>query len=83
MGSLQEKLTRLIQQHLPESACDLETLPGGRVSGHVVSSRFEGQSFEDRRQVWRCFVEAHLESDEQARVSTVFFYTPAEYSFAA
>ncbi len=87
MSKLQDKLEKLILEGLRDSMADLETLPNGHVSGHVISPSFEGKDYEQRRlcirQVLdRAVHEGVLSTIELQKVSTLLTYTPAEWSVA-
>ncbi len=88
MPRLQEKLAKLLPDRLRNGQADLETLPNGHVSGHVISSEFEGKDYEQRRRRIREILDAAVEEGRLShadllKVSTLLTYTPAEWSVAA
>ena len=87
MPTLQEKLENIIEQELKDGKADLETLENGHVCGHVISSEFEGQDYEQRRMRIREILDDSVQhdvvaADELTQVSTLLTYTPAEWSVA-
>ncbi len=84
MATLEQKLMRIVEEDLQGEA-RLETLPGGHVSGDVVSPLFEGKDYRDRRLLIREAIRRHVElgdltADEQHQVGTLLTYTPAEWN---
>jgi hypothetical protein len=87
-GELRDRLARLIEDRLDDGKADLETLPNGHVSGHVVSSEFENQDYEQRRIRIREMLDdavrrGDLDPDDPPRISTLLTYTPAEWTVAS
>lgn len=85
MPTIQEKLTEILRKQLANGNADLETLANGHVCGHVVSSEFVGRDYEDRRMRIRevideCVTAGDLTRDEVVQISTLFAYTPDEWS---
>lgn len=85
---LQDKLSKLIERRLENGMADLETLPNGHVSGHVISSEFEEKNYEQRRaRIRQMLNEAvaggELDRAEVLHVSTLLTYTPAEWAVAS
>ena len=81
MVSLQKKLESVLENGLKDGKTELETLSNAHVCGHVISSEFVDQSYEDRRKRIREIMEEHLENEELLKVSTLLMYTPEEWAF--
>lgn len=84
MEPLIKRLERVFQA-LPGGQAHLEELPNGSVSGHVLSSGFEGLDYEARRRLIRETLDTakdkgYLKEDELLLVSTLLTYTPAEWA---
>ena len=80
MASLEEKLSQALTRRLRDGQVDLERLPNGRVVGHVVSSEFDGLSYDDRRKrLWQ-IIDEELTAEEARQVSTLLTYTPEEWN---
>jgi len=85
--SLQTKLDSLLTGALKNARTDLETLSNGHVSGHVISSEFDGLDYEERSQRIDEIVDQAVENNRLSReealsISTLLTYTPAEWSVA-
>lgn len=85
MEALEEKLKRLLEANLADGVADLETLPGGKVSGNVVSSEFEDKDFDERRKRIRevladCVKKNELADEEVLKISLFLTFTPDEWS---
>lgn len=81
-ASIEEKMRTVIERGLKGGKADLETLPNGHVTGHVISDEFVGLDYEARRNRIRDLLERELGHDERIKVSTLLTYTPEEWSMA-
>ena len=79
MDTLKERIEKLIAASLREGRADLETLPNGRIVGHIIARDFEDRSFEDRRRMLWGVLNSHLTAHEKMQVSTLLTYTPEEW----
>ena len=79
--ALQKRLEEVLTKELKNGRAELETLPNGRICGHVISSEFRGKTYENRRLRLRRVLEKHLKPHELERISLLLTYTPKEYSF--
>jgi hypothetical protein len=76
--ALHEKIVELLSEKLANFEDALEKLPGGRVSGIVVSSSFRSMDHQKRQdKLWR-ILEKGLTADELAKVGAIALLTPAE-----
>jgi len=84
---LEKRLMELIRERLDGGESELETLPNGHVCGHVVTRRFEGMDYAQRRAIIRAAIEAgkeagELSNDDVSLISTLLTYTPDEWQLA-
>jgi acid stress-induced BolA-like protein IbaG/YrbA len=80
MESVKDKLRRVIVENLREASADLETLPNGRIVGHIISSDFDGLSYAERRErLWRV-IDEEMNREEVEQLSTLLTYTPEEWN---
>jgi len=61
----------------------LEDLPGGRVSGVIISSTFESMTHQLRQKKLSEILSGNLTDDEYAAVGAIATLTPAEVSLKA
>jgi acid stress-induced BolA-like protein IbaG/YrbA len=83
MGKLHQKLIRVLRQHLRDLQDALDDLPGGRVSGVIVSSSFDSLSYQARQQRLKAILERELTAEELSAVGAIAALTPAEASVKA
>ncbi len=79
MDPLVEKLNKVVTTELDGETSGLEVFPGGRIAGHVISPRFDGLEFEDRRALLRQVLESNFSRDELPRLSLLLTYSPQEW----
>ena len=82
MGTLLEKLTHILGQHLDEFRSALEGAPETRrITGFVVSSSFVGLSHQDRQDLlWRTIDDARMTEEECDLIGPIVTMTPDEAS---
>lgn len=81
--ALHAKVVRLLRRELPDFDHALEKLPGGRVSGVVISSAFDSLDHAKRQEaLWR-ILDANLDAAEMAAVGAIAALTPAEATVKA
>ncbi len=83
MAKLHKKIIRVLQPHLRELQDALEDLPGGRVSGVVISSTFDSMTHEARQAKLNSILKAGLTADELSAVGAIAALTPAEATVKA
>jgi acid stress-induced BolA-like protein IbaG/YrbA len=83
MGKLHQKIIRVLQPHLRDLQDALEDLPGGRVSGVIVSSSFNALSHQARQDKLNAILRRELTAAELAAVGAIAALTPAEASVKA
>lgn len=86
-GKLEARLMKLLRRQLDAGGSDLETLPNGNVCGHVVSKRFEGCDYAERRSMIREVINesrrnGELSAADITKISTLLTYTPGEWQLA-
>lgn len=59
---------------------ELEVLPGGKVSGSIVSDTFSGMTDSDRQKVIWDALEAEWGAEATRKVGTILAYTSAEWN---
>ena len=78
MEDFKEKVGEIINAEFGENAADLEVLESGRVSGFVVSVRFDDKSDKERQDMlWEALREK-LSQEELLNVSFLITLTPDE-----
>jgi len=83
MARLHQKVVRVLRRQLPDLSDALEDLPGGRVSGVVVSSAFNSMDHQSRQDKLYAILKRGLTAQELAAVGAVAALTPAEASVKA
>ena len=78
MAQLHKKIISLLQQHLKDLRDALEDLPGGRISGVVVSSTFNSMNHQLRQDKLNTILRGGLTADELSAVGAIAALTPAE-----
>ena len=83
MGKLHQKLIRVLRPHLADLQDALDDLPGGRVSGVIVSSSFNSTSYQARRKKLNGILSRELTAAELSAVGAIAAPTPAEANVKA
>ena len=83
MGRLHQKIIRVLQPHLQDLQDALEDLPGGRVSGVVVSSTFKSMNHPSRQARLNAILKRGLTPHELSAVGAIAALTPAEANVKA
>ena len=78
MAQLHQKIIRVLRPHLPDLHDALEDLPGGRVSGVVVSSAFNSLDHQSRQKKLNAILKRGLTVQELSAVGAIAALTPAE-----
>ena len=78
MARLHKKVTELLGPELPDFAHALEKLPGGRVSGVVVSSAFNTLSHRKRQDLLQDILRDGLSDKELLAIGAIATLTPSE-----
>ncbi len=78
MEPLEQKVKKTLSNFFSEQALEIETFPGGRVSGFIVSDKFNNLGHLARqRMIWR-LLRKKLTKSEQDKVLDFLAYTPEE-----
>jgi len=81
METLERKVRNILKQQFSDEEIRFDHKPGERVSGFIISRKFEGLDSEARHEmIWR-LLRAHLTSEERQQVLGFLDYTPAEEKF--
>jgi acid stress-induced BolA-like protein IbaG/YrbA len=83
MAQLHKKIIRVLQPHLKDLQDALEDLPGGRVSGVVISSTFNSMSHQSRQDKINSVLRGALTATELSAVGAIAALTPAEATVKA
>ena len=83
MAQLHKKIIRILRPHLKDLQDALEDLPGGRVSGVVVSPTFNSMSHQLRQDKLNTILKGGLTADELSAVGAIAALTPAEATVKA
>jgi acid stress-induced BolA-like protein IbaG/YrbA len=83
MAKLHQKIIRVLRPHLHNLQDALEDLPGGRVSGIIVSSSFNSLSYQARQEKLNALLSRELTAAELSAVGAIAALTPAEASVKA
>jgi hypothetical protein len=83
MAKLHKKLIRVLQPHLTDLQDALDDLPGGRVSGVLISSSFQKLSFKGRQALLMAILTDKLTERELSDVGAIAALTPAEATVKA
>lgn len=83
MVKLHKKIIELLRQHLEDVQDALDDLPGGRVSGVVVSPSFKSMNHQARQKKLNEILRGQLTADELSAVGAIAALTPAEASVKA
>lgn len=83
MGKLHQKLIRVLRPQLHDLQDALEDLPGGRVSGVIISSSFNTLSYQARQKKLNGILKRELTAAELSAVGAIAALTPAEANVKA
>jgi hypothetical protein len=83
MAQLHKKIIRLLRSHLKDLQDALEDLPGGRVSGVVISSTFNSMNHQLRQEKLNMILKDGLTAHEFSAVGAIAALTPAEATVKA
>jgi hypothetical protein len=83
MGSLHKKIISVLRSDLADLTDALEDLPGGRVSGVIVSSSFESMDHQRRQKKLGTILQRKLTAAELSSVGAIAALTPAEANVKA
>lgn len=83
MGKLHQKIIRVLRPHLDNLQDALDDLPGGRVSGVIVSSSFNNLGYQARQKKLNAILSRELTADELSAVGAIAALTPAEANVKA
>lgn len=83
MVKLHKKIIDVLRPRLDDLQDALEDLPGGRVSGVVVSSSFESMDYQSRQEKLNAILRRELTPAELSAVGAIAALTPAEASVKA
>ena len=83
MAKLHKKIIRLLQHHLADLHDALDDLPGGRVSGVIISSSFKSLPHQKRQELLHAILQRELTGDEFAGVGPIAALTPDEANVKA
>jgi acid stress-induced BolA-like protein IbaG/YrbA len=83
MGKLHQKIIRMLRPQLHDLQDALDNLPGGRVSGVIISSSFNSLSYQARQKKLNAILESELTAAEFAAVGAIAALTPAEATVKA
>jgi acid stress-induced BolA-like protein IbaG/YrbA len=78
MEDFKEKVESIINAAFGENAAELEALESGRVSGFVVSIKFDDKSDKERQDMLWAVLEEKLPRGELLNVSFLITLTPDE-----
>ena len=83
MARLRQKVVRVLRQQFRDLHDALEDLPGGRVSGVVISSAFRSMDHQSRQEKLDAALRRGLTAEELAAVGAIAALTPAEANVKA
>jgi hypothetical protein len=83
MAQLHKKIIRVLRPHLKDLQDALEDLPGGRVSGILISSTFNSMNHQLRQDKLSTILKSGLTADELSAVGAIAALTPAEATVKA
>lgn len=83
MAKLHKKIVSVLRKKFVDLQDGLDDLPGGRVSGVVVSAAFETMSHQQRQSRLQSILENELTPQERSAVGAIALLTPAEASAKA
>ena len=78
MENLKEIVEKLINAEFGENAAELEVLESGRVTGFVVSGKFNEKTDKERQDMVWDILEKELQPPELLNVSFLITLTPEE-----
>ena len=83
MGKLHQKVIRVLRPQLHDLQDALDDLPGGRVSGVIISSSFNSLSYQARQKKLNAILSRELTAAELSAVGAIAALTPAEANVKA
>lgn len=83
MARLRQKVARVLRQRLDDFQDALEDLPGGRVSGVVISSTFTSLDHQARQAKLNSILQRELTAEELSSIGAIAALTPAEATVKA
>jgi acid stress-induced BolA-like protein IbaG/YrbA len=83
MGKLHKKIIGVLGAKLSDFEDALEDLPGGRISGVVVSSSFKSMNHQARQTTLSKILKGGLSDSELSAVGAIAALTPAEANVKA
>ena len=83
MVKLHKKVIDVLRQHLDDVQDALDDLPGGRVSGIIVSPSFKSMDHQSRQRKLSDILKRQLTADELSAVGAIAALTPAEATVKA
>jgi hypothetical protein len=83
MGKLRQKIIRVLRPELHDLQDALDDLPGGRVSGVIISSSFNSLSYQSRQKKLNGILSRALTAAELSAVGAIAALTPAEANVKA
>jgi hypothetical protein len=83
MGKLHKKIIEVLRPHLSDLHDALDDLPGGRVSGVIISSSFVEMDYRSRQQKLNTLLENALTPAEFSATGAIAALTPAEAKVSA
>lgn len=83
MVKLHKKIIEVLRSHLNDLYDALDDLPGGRVSGVVVSSSFKSMDHQSRQKTLNEILKGQLTAAELSSVGVIATLTPAEANVKA
>jgi hypothetical protein len=78
VAKIHQKVVGTLRRELKHFQDGLEELPGGRISGVIVSSSFAGMDHQARQDKLTSILKKHLSPQELASVGAIALLTPAE-----
>ena len=83
MAKLHKRIISALRPHLHDLQDALDDLPGGRISGIIVSSSFHSLSHQARQDKLHDILSRELTPDELSAVGAIAALTPAEANVKA
>ena len=83
MARLHQKVIRALRPHLADLQDALEDLPGGRISGVLVSPTFNSMDYQARQEKLSAILKRELTAQELSAVGAIAALTPAEANVKA
>jgi hypothetical protein len=83
MARLHQKVIRALRPHLADLQDALEDLPGGRISGVLVSPTFNSMDYHARQEKLSAILNRDLTPEELSKVGAIAALTRAEATVKA